>query len=106
MSEILTSSCAHNCRLLKRAELKTAYCLVFTGRPGYEGYVSDSVGSEEQGEREYADTLRRKQMESPYARSVGTPSPVPSTLGNFVALKKGSGSRTPSRAGSEEGFLV
>lgn len=75
-------------------------------RPGYEGYVSDSVRSEEQGEKEYADTLRRKQMESPYARSVGTPSPVPSTLGNFVALKKGSGSRTPSRAGSEEGFLV
>ncbi|XP_033641299.1 nephrin-like [Asterias rubens] len=74
--------------------------------------LTDQI-SEDQEERNYADKLRRKQAQLTtgpssakqfdYTSSV-TPSPVPSSLGNFVQLTKAR--PTASQAGSEEGFLV
>ena len=75
--------------------------------------------SEDQEERDYANQLRRKQAQlsagpppstptgsRPYEyQSSVTPSPVPSSLGNFVTLTKAN-KAPPSQAGSEEGFLV
>ncbi|XP_063959504.1 nephrin-like [Lytechinus pictus] len=61
-------------------------------------------------EREYADMLRRQQKAQYMAHGGAiqpptAPSPVPSSLGNFVPLPKG-GSAAPSQVGSEEGYLV
>ncbi|XP_022110423.1 nephrin-like [Acanthaster planci] len=80
--------------------------------------MTDQV-SEDQEERDYANQLRRKQAQlathpppsttsssRPYEfQSSVTPSPVPSSLGNFVTLTK-AGKPPASQAGSEEGFLV
>ncbi|XP_071511631.1 nephrin-like [Diadema antillarum] len=71
--------------------------------------LSDSQIDDEQ-EREYADMLRRQQKTQflGHGGAIHTPtspSPVPSSLGNFVPLVKG-GSAAPSQVGSEEGYLV
>ncbi|XP_038064880.1 nephrin-like [Patiria miniata] len=76
--------------------------------------VMTDLMSEDQEERDYADQLRRKQAQltsappstgKPYEyQSSVTPSPVPSSLGNFVQLTKAR--PADSQAGSEEGFLV
>ena len=75
----------------------------------------DSRLSEEQDERDYVQSLRRKQRQGGssrvgalvHQRGSATPSPVPSSIvGNFVQLPKSGGKATASVAGSEEGFLV
>ena len=72
--------------------------------------TADSRVSEEQDERDYIAALRRKQHDSHMGalqRGSATPSPVPSSLGNFVPLsKRGSRGAGASIAGSEDGFLV
>ena len=83
------------------------HCL--TGNPPSSGLPESQI--EDDQEREYADTLRRHQQRAHYTGRGGSiytssaPSPVPSSLGNFVPLSKGN-SNTPSQAGSEEGYLV
>lgn len=85
--------------------------------PSWESYgnppstgLSDSQIEDDQS-REYADMLRRQQQKAQYVSYGGpppppsAPSPVPSSLGNFVPLTKG-GSAAPSQVGSEEGYLV
>ncbi|XP_072048822.1 nephrin-like [Amphiura filiformis] len=83
--------------------------------PSISAMTADSRVSEEQDERDYIERLRRKQQEDRSANRVGalsghrgsaTPSPVPSSLGNFVQLSKSGRATVPSIAGSEDGFLV